>query len=189
LVVSDYIAWWLGEKEITHAFGIIGAGNAAIFDSINRYARTELVCVHHEQAATMACQAFWRTNGRVAVALVTTGGGSANAVTGVVSAWMDSIPIMIISGNEARDHCETQWRGWGVQGFDSVSMVKPVTKWSKRVLVSRQVPRYLEEAYACALSERPGPVWLDIPRDIQLHDIPDGEQGFRSDPLGSGHFA
>jgi acetolactate synthase-1/2/3 large subunit len=109
----------------------------------------------------------------MAVSLVTTGGGSANAVTGVVGAWMDSIPTIVISGNEARDHCETNWRGWGVQGFDSVSMVKDVTKWAKRVYVSRQVPRYLNEAYNESLRDRPGPVWLDVPRDIQNHAIPE----------------
>jgi len=106
------------------------------------------------------------------VALVTTGGGSANAVTGVVSAWMDSIPTFTISGNEAINYCESNWRGWGVQGFDSVEMVKSVTKWAKRMRVSRQV-RYLDEAYEAALEGRPGPVWLDIPRDIQNHEIPE----------------
>jgi acetolactate synthase-1/2/3 large subunit len=173
MIVSDYIAWWLAEKGITHAFGIIGAGNAAVFDSIFRRRFTEIVCVHHEQVATMACQSYQRTSGRMAVSLLTTGGGSANGVTGVVSAWMDSIPLMVISGNEARDHCETNWRGWGVQGFDSVAMVKNVTKWANRVYVARQVPRYLDEAYNEALRDRPGPVWLDVPRDIQGHAIPE----------------
>ena len=175
MVVSDYIAQWLAEKGITHAFGIIGAGNAAIFDAVYRYGSTQIVACHHEQAATMAIQAYWRTCGKLAVAIVTTGGGSANAVTGVVSAWMDSIPIMVISGNEARDHCETNWRGWGVQGFDSVAMVSGVTKWAKRIYVPRQVRRYLEEAYETSNDQRPGPVWLDIPRDIQSLQIPDDE--------------
>ncbi len=172
MVVSDYIAQWLAEKGITHAFGIIGAGNASIFDSIHRTGKTQIVCVHHEQAATLAVQAYFRTCRRIAVSIVTTGGGAANAITGVVSAHLDSSPPLPISGNEARDHCETAWRGWGVQGIPIIEMVAPVTKWAKRVYVSRQIPRYLEEMYACAQSERPGPVWLDIPRDVQLHDIP-----------------
>jgi acetolactate synthase-1/2/3 large subunit len=173
LVVSDYIAWWLAEKGIRHAFGIIGAGNAAIFDSISSLGRTGLVCVHHEQAATMACQAYWRTSGRLAVAVVTTGGGSANAITGVVSAYLDSIPMLAISGNEAINHCESLWRGWGVQGIPIVEMVKPITKETRRVRVARQVARYLDEMYEIALKDRPGPVWLDIPRDIQNHEIPE----------------
>lgn len=173
MVVSDYIAHWLKEKGIRHAFGIIGVGNAAIFDSISSLGWTGIVCVHHEQSATMACQAYWRTSGRLAVALVTTGGGSANAITGVVSAHLDSIPTLTISGNEAKDYCESDWRGWGVQGIPIVEMVQPVTKWAKRMRVSRQV-RYLDEAYETALKDRPGPVWLDIPRDIQGHEIPEG---------------
>src|SRR5690348_4459226 len=131
MIVSDYIAWWLVEKEVRHVFSIIGAGNAALFDAIARKGFTDLVCVHHEQAATMACQAYFRTCGRIGVSLVTTGGGSANAVTGVVSAYFDSIPTLTISGNEANEHCESSWRGWGVQGFDSVAMVKKVTKFAE----------------------------------------------------------
>ena len=175
MVVSDYIAQWLEEKDVRHCFGIIGAGNASLFDAVSRRGFTEIVCVHHEQAATMACQAYVRTCGRIGVSIVTTGGGSANAVTGVVSAYLDSIPTITISGNEARDHCETNWRGWGVQGFDSVAMVSGVTKWAKRIYVPRQVRRYLEEAYETSNDQRPGPVWLDIPRDIQSLPIPDDE--------------
>jgi len=144
-----------------------------MFDSISARGFTEIVCVHHEQAATMAAQSYWRSSGRMAISLITTGGGSANAVIGVVGAWMDSIPIVVISGNEESKYCESNWRGWGVQGFDSVEMVKGVTKWAKRMRVSRQV-RYLDEAYEAAFEGRPGPVWLDIPRDIQGHEIPTG---------------
>jgi acetolactate synthase-1/2/3 large subunit len=173
LVVSDYIAEWLEEKDVRHCFGIVGAGNASLFDAISRRGFTEIVCVHHEQAATMACQAYFRTCGRIGVSVVTTGGGAANAITGVVSAHLDSIPLLVLSGNEGRDHCETLWRGWGVQGIPIVEMVRPVTKWAKRMYVSRQV-RYLDEAYEEALSGRPGPVWIDIPRDIRQHEIPQG---------------
>lgn len=172
MMVSDYIAEWLEKKGITHAFGIVGAGNAAIFDALHRLGRTEIVCVHHEQAATMAVQAYWRASGRMAVALVTTGGGSANAATGIISAWMDSIPTFTIAGNEAIGHCESSWRGWGVQGFDSVAMVKGTTKEARRMRTARQITRYLDEMYAIATTGRPGPVWLEIPRDIQAHEIP-----------------
>lgn len=172
MIVSDYIAQWLAEKGVKHAFGIIGAGNAAIFDAIERYQKTEIVCVHHEQSAVMACQSYYRTSGRGAVAIVTTGGGSANSVTGVVGAWMDSIPVLTIAGNEAIGHCESRWRGWGVQGFDSVGMVKGTTKDARRMRTARQITRYLDEMYQIATTDRPGPVWLEIPRDIQLHEIP-----------------
>ena len=98
--VSDYIADFLAEKGIRHVFGIVGAGDAHIFDSITRKGYTEIVCVHHEQAACMAMQTYYRTSGIVTAAILTTGGGSTNATTGVVGAWADSIPGLIISGNE-----------------------------------------------------------------------------------------
>jgi acetolactate synthase-1/2/3 large subunit len=83
--VSDLIAEFLKEKEIKHVFGIIGAGNAHIFDSIHTLGYTEIICVHHEQAACMAMQTYYRTSGCITAALLTTGGGSTNGVTGVVS--------------------------------------------------------------------------------------------------------
>jgi acetolactate synthase I/II/III large subunit len=168
---SEAVAQFLKDKGVRHAFGIVGAGNAAIFDAVHRLGYTQIVCVHHEQAATMAAQAYWRVSGVLGVSIVTTGGGSANAVTGVVSAWMDSIPTLTISGNEARSHCESLWRGWGVQGFDSVAMVKKVTKNARRVYVARAISRSLEEATNEALTGRFGPVWVDIPRDIQTDEI------------------
>ncbi len=90
--VSDQVALLLEELGIRHAFGIIGAGNVHLFESITRHGYTEIVCVHHEQAATMAMQTYYRTHGKLAAALLTTGGGATNGVTGVVSAWADSIP-------------------------------------------------------------------------------------------------
>jgi hypothetical protein len=89
---SDLVATFLADREIRHVFGIIGAGNAHIFDSITRLGYTEIVCVHHEQAAVMAMNFYTRASGRPCAAIVTTGGGAANAFTGVVSGWMDSTP-------------------------------------------------------------------------------------------------
>jgi len=89
--VSDQIAEFLAEKGIRHVFGIVGAGNAHIFDSIDRRGFTEIVCVHHEQAGVMAMMTYFRTSGQVSASILTTGAGSANGVTGVVSAWMDSV--------------------------------------------------------------------------------------------------
>ena len=99
--VSDEIAKFLKDKDIKHVFGIIGSANSHIFDSINQLGYTEIVCVHHEQAATMAIQAYYRVTGKISAAIVTAGGGSANAITGVISAWADSIPGIIISGQES----------------------------------------------------------------------------------------
>src|SRR5580658_4001086 len=120
---SDQIAEALQRADIRHAFGIIGAGNVHLFEALSRRGYTQIICVHHEQAACMAMQTYYRTCGRLAVALLTTGGGSTNATTGVVSAWMDSIPGLIIAGNENSKFtiASNKLRIWGVQGYDSVS--------------------------------------------------------------------
>ena len=131
MIVSDLIAKFLKDNKIKVAFGIIGSANSYIFDSIQKMGYTKLVYVHHEQAAVMAAGAYYRTNGKLAVALVTAGPGAANAITGVVSNWADSIPTLIISGQEAtrylNDHKEL--RMLGTQGFEAEKMVKNITKY------------------------------------------------------------
>lgn len=167
--VSDLIAEFLKKKQIKHVFGIIGAGNAHIFDSIQTLGYTEIVCVHHEQAACMAMQTYYRTSGKITAALLTTGGGSTNGVTGVVSAWADSIPGIIISGNENSKYIELHEnvRMWGIQGYDSLHMVEKVTKYTDRVLDPKDTLCQLEKAIQIALNGRPGPCWIDIPMNIQ----------------------
>lgn len=167
--VSDLIARFLREKGIRYVFGIVGAGNAHIFDSITAHGYTQIVCVHHEQTATMAMQSYYRTNGVVTGALLTTGGGSSNGVTGVVSAWMDSVPSLVISGNEnskfTRD--ENPLRIYGVQGFDSPGMMRKVTKYSVRVMEPESILYELEKAHFIASCGRPGPCWIDVPMNVQ----------------------
>ena len=167
--VSEYIAEFLEANDIKHVFGIIGAGNAHIFDAITQRGFTEIVCVHHEQAACMAIQTYYRTCGKISAALLTTGAGSTNGVTGVVSAWADSIPGIIISGNENLKYVDLHkdLRMWGVQGYDSTKMVEKVTKFVKRVKEPRTILKDLQQAHAIALNGRPGPVWVDVPLNIQ----------------------
>ena len=167
--VSDAVAMLLEELGVKHAFGIIGAGNVHLFESITRRGYTEIVCVHHEQAATMAMQTYYRTHGRLAAALLTTGGGSANGVTGVVSAWADSVPGLVIAGNENGKFCtpENPLRMWGVQGYDSVQMVERITKYAVRVTDPTQTLYQLGKAAYIALDRRPGPVWVEIPMSVQ----------------------
>ena len=172
--ISDVIAEFLIAKDMRHVFGIIGAGNAHIFDSIgSREDVLEMVCVHHEQAATMAMQTYYRTSNRITAALLTTGGGSTNGFTGVVSAWADSIPGLIISGNENSrfTQADNPLRMWGVQGYDSSAAVEKVTKHAVRVTNPADVLFELEKAYHIAATGRPGPVWIDIPMDIQAARI------------------
>lgn len=174
--VSDQIARFLEEKEIKHVFGIIGAGNAHIFDSIYKHGYTELICVHHEQAACMAVQTYYRVTGKVTAAILTTGAGSTNGITGVVSAWADSIPCLIISGNENSRFMgvpDISLRMWGVQGYDSSFMVSQVTKHNDRVYEGDKTIATLEKCYKIASEGRPGPVWVDIPMNIQAAIVED----------------
>lgn len=166
---SDYIAKFLADQGIRHVFGIVGAGNAQIFDAITRLGYTEIVCVHHEQAAVMAATTYYRMSGKVSVALLTTGAGSTNGVTGVVSAWMDSMPVLVISGNENSRYttADNPLRIWGVQGYDSVEMAEKITKWSARIMQPESVVDVISRAYSIAGASRQGPVWIDIPMNIQ----------------------
>lgn len=179
--VSELIAQALEDLGIKHVFGIIGAGNVHLFEAISRHGYTEIVCVHHEQAACMAMQTYYRTCGKLSAALLTTGAGSTNGVTGVVSAWADSIPGIVIAGNENSKFTkpENPLRMWGVQGYDSVDMVRKVTKYAQRVTSPEQAVYEMQKAAHIALDQRPGPCWIEIPMDIQASRI---------DPAASAQF-
>ncbi len=174
---SDYIANFLADHEIRHVFGIVGAGNAQIFDAITRLGYTEIVCVHHEQAAIMAATTYYRMTGKITIALLTTGAGSTNGVTGIVSAWMDSMPVLVISGNEHSRYttAENPLRIWGVQGYDSTEMVEKVTKWSARIMQSKSVLDIISRAYTIAGTSRQGPVWIDVPMNIQAEIVAESQ--------------
>jgi acetolactate synthase-1/2/3 large subunit len=167
--VSDYIAFFLKKKNIKYIFGVIGSANSHIFDSIERLGFTKIICVHHEQAAAMAMQSYYRIKNEITVTLVTAGAGSSNTITGVMSAWADSIPGIIISGQENTRFISSMrnMRMWGIQGYDSTLMVKKITKYQKRVLDASSVVLELEKSYDICLEGRPGPVWLDFPIDVQ----------------------
>ncbi len=167
--VSDLIAEYLKERQIERIFGIIGSANAHLFDSINALGFTKIIHVHHEQAAVMAAQTYYRVSGKPTIALATAGGSSTNAVTGVVSAWADSIPCVIISGQENTRFIE-QYKGmrmWGIQGYDSPKMVRDVTKYSTTVTNAEEVLGKLKQCFEICESSRMGPTWIDIPQDVQ----------------------
>lgn len=165
MTVADEIAAYLGER-CPVAFGIIGAGNAALFDAIARDGKTEIVCCHHEQAAVMAAAVYYRVAGEVTYAIVTTGAGSSNALTGALSAYMDSTPVVIIAGNEPTARPDIG-RARGVQGFNAIEAVKPMVKSARRLLNPAAVRSTLNECFLHAEDGRMGPVWLEIPQDMQ----------------------
>jgi acetolactate synthase-1/2/3 large subunit len=169
LTGADIIVQHLRANNVDTVFAITGAGNLAIIDAIVRDQHIQLIYAHHEQSAVMEAQGYSRVSGKIGVALVTTGGGTSNAVTGVLSAHLDSIPVLIISGNESSFHClnSSDLRAYGVQGFDSVAVLKPVTKYSARIERSDSVNSIMQEAITIALNDRKGPAHVDVPMDIQ----------------------
>jgi acetolactate synthase-1/2/3 large subunit len=167
--VSDVIADYLKEKGIEIVFGIIGSANSHIFDSINKLGYTKIINTHHEQAAVLAMGAYYRASGKLSATIVTAGGGSTNAVTGVVSNWADSIPGIIISGQENYNYVSTQesLRMYGTQGLNMTKMVSEVTKKAIAFDDQMDIQTILETLDHITSVGRPGPVWLDIPMNLQ----------------------
>ena len=179
--VSDYVANVLAAHDIRHIFAISGAGNAHLLDSIAYHPALSYVCPHHEQAGVMAAAAYSRRSGRLGAMLTTAGPGAANAITGVLDAWADSIPCLIISGQEKSMYANPsiRLRMWGVQGFDIVRAVGGITKYAAIVDRPESIRYHLEKALHICRGGRPGPVWLDIPIDVQAAKIDsDALEGF-----------
>ncbi len=170
---ADALAKVLEELGVAVVFGITGAGNLAIYDAIARRGSARTVFVHHEQAAVMAAQGYSRTTGRLGVVLVTTGGGSTNALTGIVGANMDSIPVLVITGNESSIHTNPDniLRIWGTQGFDSKAVFEPVAKGAFRVRNADEIRQVVADAAQLAMSPRAGAVTVDVPMDIQRKSL------------------
>ncbi len=172
--VSDYIAKFIAEhKEIgKDVFMVSGGGNMHLIDSLGRNEKLNYVCNHHEQACTYAAEGYARVSNKIGVSYVTTGPGGTNAITGVYSAWVDSIPTLTISGQvkfqTTIESCkELGLRQLGDQEVNIIDLVKPVTKYAHMVTDKNTIKYHLQKAVYEAKNKRPGPVWLDIPLDIQ----------------------
>jgi len=167
--ISDLIADFLKYKKIDTVFGIIGSANSHIFDSINKLGYTKIINTHHEQAAVLAMGAYYRASGKLSATIVTAGGGVTNAVTGVVSNWADSIPGIIISGQENYNYVSTQenLRMYGTQGLNITKMIGDVTKKAVAFDDNMDIQEVLEILDHTSTTDRPGPVWLDIPMNLQ----------------------
>jgi acetolactate synthase-1/2/3 large subunit len=174
--VSDVIVQYLKANNIEIVFGIIGSANSHIFNSILEEGSIKLVSVHHEQAAVMAMGAYYRSTGKMAVALVTAGGGASNASTGILSNWADSIPGIIISGQEQSYYLNDykDMRMFGVQGYDAVTAYNNCTKMS-HVITESNLHKIMSFAFALTQEGRPGPVFLEVPFDVQSKMIENKE--------------
>ena len=166
--LSEIVVDHLEANKIEVVFGIIGSANSFIFDSIQKRGTIKLVSVHHEQAAVMAMGSYYRSTGKMAAALVTAGGGSSNAFTGILSNWADSIPGVVISGQEQSYYINDYdgMRMYGVQGYDSVKTFSDCTKMSARLTVEN-AHETLTTAFKETQINRPGPVFLEVPFDVQ----------------------
>lgn len=179
--VSDYIASLFVENNMKHIFSISGAGNVHLLNSIADNPALVPVHPHHEQGGALAALAYNRICGRLGVMITTSGGAATNAITGALDAWADSIPVLIISGQEKSEFVtkHKKLRMWGVQGFDIAKTVANITKYSVLVTDPMQVKYEFQKAIHIAQSGRPGPVWIDIPTDVQAAQINPGQlKGF-----------
>ncbi len=187
--VSDYILKFVAGLGVTKVFYVPGGGAMHLNDSLGRSPDLEGVSMLHEQGASIAAEAFARVRDGYGVCLVTSGPGATNALTGLAGAYLDSIPVIFLSGQVKRaDLAAGQGvRQFGIQEVDILSMARSSTKYAVQLTDPSRVRYELEKAAALAVHGRPGPVWIDVPLDVQAALVePETLEGF--DALGLPSF-
>lgn len=181
--VSNYIAQFLAIHGVIDVFMITGGGAMHLNDAIGHHQDLHCTYNHHEQACAIAAEGYARLTGKVAAVCVTSGPGGTNAITGVLGGWQDSIPMFVISGQVKRE--TTTWstsvplRQLGDQEFQIVDCVKGMTKYAHMITEPTEIRYHLEKAWYLCNHGRKGPVWLDIPLDVQASVVEEGElRGF-----------
>jgi len=171
--VADFIADWLSkELSASKIFMVTGAGVMHLTDGVAKHESLEAICLHHEQSVSMAVEAYSRYTESIGIAYVSTGPAATNALTGLAGAWQDSVACFFFSGQVKVAESSSQsgisgLRQFGVQELDVLPMTRPVTKYSAQVTKAENILQELEKAKKFALQGRPGPVWLEIPLDVQ----------------------
>ncbi len=178
--LSDYVVRFIADLGVKHVFLVTGGGAMHLNDSLARCPDIEFVCNSHEQACAIAAENYGKATNHLGVAMVTAGPGVTNAMTGLAGAWLDSTPCLFVSGQVKRsdrmfrpDGTPIGVRQLGVQEVDAVSIVRPLTKYAVTVVDPQTIRYHLEKAVFLARSGRPGPVWIDIPLDVQASPIDD----------------
>ena len=176
--LSDYVVRFIADQGVKHVFVVTGGGAMHLNNSLASETRLVPICNSHEQASAICAESYAKVTNHLGVCMVTTGPGGTNAVTGVAGAWLDSTPMLIVSGQVKRpdrmfdkEGHPLGMRQLGVQEIDIVSIVKPITKYAVTVLEPSDIRYHLEKAIHLAMSGRPGPVWIDIPLDVQASPI------------------
>ena len=169
--VSDYVSQFLVDNGITHAFTVTGGGAMHLNDSLGHQKGLTCVYNHHEQACAIAAEGYARIHNKIAALCVTTGPGGTNAMTGVVGGYLDSIPMLVISGQVRFDTTARSTglniRAMGDQEFDVTKSAKAMTKYAEMVTDPNKIRYCLEKALYIATTGRPGPCWIDIPVNFQ----------------------
>ena len=171
--ISDIVVNFMVKKGLTQVFAVAGGGAMHLNDSFAKNDKINITYMHHEQACAMAADAYFREKNKPAIIHITSGPGSTNTLTGVVGAWIDSIPTFIISG-QVQTHQQinkTKTRQIGVQEADIIKIIKSSTKYSCSIKNSSKIFEELGVAFVKMLEGRPGPVWIDIPLDVQAKKI------------------
>jgi acetolactate synthase I/II/III large subunit len=171
--LSDYVIDFIVKQGVSHIFEFIGGAITHLLDSTIDRNDISCVSVHHEQSGAFAAEAYARINGRLGVAMATSGPGALNMVTGIGSCWFDSVPCLFITGqvNTYEYKFDRPIRQIGFQETDIVSVVKPLTKYAELVAEAEMIRYHLEKAVYLAQNGRPGPVLIDIPMNIQRAQI------------------
>jgi acetolactate synthase-1/2/3 large subunit len=167
--VADFIADFIADLGVKHVFLLPGGGAMYLMDAVGKHPDIEAVACLHEQAAAISAEAYARINENIGVAMVTTGPGATNAITAVAGAWIESVPLMIISGQVKRADMlrDSPLRQKGVQEVDIVKIVVSITKYAVTVERPEDIRIVMERAAHAARSGRAGPVWIDVPLDVQ----------------------
>ena len=170
--LSDCLAKIIQEENIECVFGLQGGAVVHLFDSLENNG-TEVLYLHHEQAVGLAAASYAKVNNTLGCAIVTSGPASTNAITGLLAAWQDSVPCIFISGQARSDQLSygKKVRQVGVQEVNIVDIVKPITKFAKCIFSAIDFESTLIEAIQIAKSGRPGPVWIDLPVNLQWENI------------------
>jgi acetolactate synthase-1/2/3 large subunit len=183
--LADYVADFVAGQGVKTVFLVPGGGAMFLIDAFGRLTELDYVPNHHEQASAIAAEAYSRINGRLGCAVVTTGPGATNAITGCAGAWIESVPLLILSGQVKRADLigSSGVRQMGPQEVEIIKMVSGVTKYAVTVLDPADIRFHLEKAVHLATTGRRGPVWLDIPLDVQNANVdPDSLRGFDPAP-------
>lgn len=168
--VADYIVDFLYDLDVRNVFMLSGTGSVQLDDAFARKRGMKYVCARHEATAVVMAEAVAKLKNRVGVAVVTTGPGGTNAIAGVTEAWVDSVPVLVLSGQVNTSQIIND-RAFGIQGFDIVNNVKNFTKYAASVTDPKMVQYHLQRAIYEANNGRPGPVWIDIPMDVQAAEV------------------